>query len=293
VALDGDLMLDCGLIPFKDKYPARFIECGIAEMDMVSQAGGLALRGQLPLVHSFACFLSTRPNEHIYNNATEGTKVIYVSSLAGVVPGGPGHSHQSVRDISALSAVPGLTLLEPCCEREVEMALDWCVNGNPQSSYLRLVSIPVEIPFALPAAYELREGHGVPLAEIGRDVLIVGYGPVLLSEASRALDLLAASGINATLVNLPWLNRVDLEWLAETVRPFRRVVTLDNHYVHGGQGDFIARSLFQAGLRSLPRLLALGVTEIPRCGLNPEVLRAHGLDATSLADRIAGFCKQQ
>jgi transketolase len=292
VVLDGDLMLDCGLIPFKDKYPDRFIECGIAEMDMVSQAGGLALRGQLPLVHSFACFLSTRPNEHIYNNATERTKVIYVSSLAGVVPGGPGHSHQSVRDISALTAVPGLTLLEPSCEREVEMALDWCVNVNPQSSYLRLVSIPVEVPFALPAEYELKEGRGVALAEIGRDVLIIGYGPVLLGEASRAVDVLADSGVNATLVNLPWLNRVDLDWLAAIVRPFPHVVTLDNHYVHGGQGDFVARSLFQADLPSLPRLLAIGVTEIPQCGLNPEVLRAHGLDAASLTDRIGIFCKQ-
>ncbi len=292
VVLDGDLMLDCGLIPFKDKYPSRFIECGIAEMDMVSQAGGLALRGQLPLVHSFACFLSTRPNEHIYNNATERTKVIYVSSLAGVVPGGPGHSHQSVRDISALSAVPGLTLLEPSCEREVHMALDWCVNENPGSSYLRLVSIPVEVPFSLPAAYALREGQGVPLIEIGRDVLILGYGPVLLSEASRALDLLGGSGIKATLLNCPWLNRVDLDWLAATVKPFRRVVTLDNHYVHGGQGDFFARSLFQADLPSLPRLLAIGITEIPQCGLNPEVMHAHGLDAASLSDRIAAFCKQ-
>ena len=70
VALDGDLMLDCGIIPFKERFPDRFIECGIAEQDMVSQAGGLALKGLLPVVHSFACFLTPRPNEQIYNNAT-------------------------------------------------------------------------------------------------------------------------------------------------------------------------------------------------------------------------------
>lgn len=293
VVLDGDLMLDCGIIPFKDKYPRRFIECGIAEMDMVSQAGGLALKGRLPLVHSFACFLSTRPNEHIYNNATELTKVVYVSSLAGLVPGGPGHSHQSVRDIAALSAVPGLTLLEPCCDAEVGLALDWCVNHNPQSSYLRLVSIPVDIPFDFPASHRLTVGQGIVLAAKGSDVLIIGYGPVLLSEAWRAVEQLTADGIHATLVNLPWLNRVDLDWLAATVRPFRRLVTLDNHYVPGGQGDAIARSLFQASLTSLPKLLSLGVTEIPRCGLNPEVLQAHGLDAGSLHARIRQFCRSQ
>ena len=123
VALDADLVLDCGLIPFRQRFPDRFFECGIAEQDMVSQAGGMALKGLLPVVHSFACFLSTRANEQIYNNATERGKIIYVSSLAGLLPGGPGHSHQSVRDISCLDAIPGLILLEPCSETEVEMAV--------------------------------------------------------------------------------------------------------------------------------------------------------------------------
>src|SRR5205085_9178743 len=102
-----ELIKDCGLSPFSKKYPARFIECGIAEQDMVSMAAGMARRGVLPAVHSFACFLAARPNEQIYNQASERSKVIYVGSLAGLLPGGPGHSHQSVRDISALGGVPG------------------------------------------------------------------------------------------------------------------------------------------------------------------------------------------
>ena len=88
MALDADLVLDTGLIPFQEKYPDRFIECGIAEQDMVSQAGALALSGMLPIAHSFACFLSARPREQIYNNASEHTKVIYVGSLAGVPTSG-------------------------------------------------------------------------------------------------------------------------------------------------------------------------------------------------------------
>jgi hypothetical protein len=87
VVLDGDLMVDCGTLPFRDAFPERFVECGIAEQDMVSQAGTLALKGKIPVVHSFACFLSTRPNEHIYNNATDRSKVVYHASLAGLLPG--------------------------------------------------------------------------------------------------------------------------------------------------------------------------------------------------------------
>ena len=83
VVLDADLRLDCGLVTFRERFPERFYECGIAEQDMVSQAGAMALAGLLPVVHSFACFLSTRPNEQIYNNATEGTKIIYAARWPG------------------------------------------------------------------------------------------------------------------------------------------------------------------------------------------------------------------
>jgi transketolase len=119
VALDADLIKDCGLISFSRTFPERFFECGIAEQDMVSMAGGMARRGALPVVHSFACFLAARPNEQIYNQCSEHSKVVYVGSLAGLLPGGPGHSHQSVRDISALAAVPHLLMAEPTAEAEV------------------------------------------------------------------------------------------------------------------------------------------------------------------------------
>src|SRR5215213_10006958 len=145
VALDADLIFDHSLLEFEERFLDRFVECGIAEQDMVSQASGLALAGMLPVCHSFACFLSTRPNEQIYNQATERTKVVYVGSLAGLVPGGPGHSHQSVRDISALGAMPGLVLVEPSCEREAELATEYCLTQARGSAYRRLVSIPCPI----------------------------------------------------------------------------------------------------------------------------------------------------
>jgi transketolase len=96
VVLDADLSADCGLRPFENTFPERFIENGIAEQDMVSMAGGLALQGLLPIVNSFGVFLASRANEQIYNNATENTKIIYVCHYAGIIPAGPGRSHQSV-----------------------------------------------------------------------------------------------------------------------------------------------------------------------------------------------------
>lgn len=289
VVLDADLILDCGLIPFSEKFPQRFFECGIAEQDMVSQAGGMALKGLLPLVHSFACFLSTRPNEQIYNNATEGTRVIYVGSLAGVLPGGPGHSHQSVRDIAILSAVPGLELIEPASEREVALALDYCVNRSTQSCYLRLVSIPCEIPYSLPQNHQLLPGQGVTLRP-GTDAVLIGYGPVLLPQAYWAAEKLEADyGLSIKVVNLPWLNQIDGTWLQQTLAGYPWVFTLDNHYLKGGQGEMIAARLGQGGMAT--RVKSFGLTEIPRCGQNHEVLMAHRLDAGSLVEAIATMLK--
>jgi transketolase len=285
VVLDADLMLDCGLIPFREAFPDRFVECGIAEQDMVSQAGAMARKGLTPIAHSFACFMTPRANEQIYNNATEGTKVIYAGFLAGLLPAGPGHSHQSVRDIGILSGVPGLTLIEPSCEVEVAMALDYAVNVNENSSYIRLVSIPCDIPYALPENYRFVPGRGCVLRE-GREAVLFAYGPVMLPLALQAADLLQPEGIALQVVNLPWLNKVDEVWLSETVDGATSLFTLDNHYRAGGQGQMLAAALAENGLMQGRTLVRFGLDEVPECGRNDEVLAHHGLDAKTLAVSI-------
>lgn len=286
VALDADLVLDTGLMPFRDKYPKRFFECGIAEQDMVSVAGGMAIKGILPIVHSFACFLSARPNEQIYNNATERTKIIYVGSLAGVLPGGPGHSHQAVRDIASLAAIPGMVLAEPSCEAEVEQLLDWCINDAPGSCYLRLTSLPWEIPYQLPKGYRAQFGRGTVLLE-GSEIAVIAYGPPLLSaafQASRVLSERASASVR--VINLPWLNYVDGSWLKKAIGPCRAVVCLDNHYVIGGQGDAIARSFEKVNMVGV-QIYRAGLTQIPPCGTTEQVLDKTGLDVDSVVRLIS------
>ncbi len=281
--LDADLSLDCGLMPFRAEFSDRFFECGIAEQDMVSQAGAMALAGLLPVVHSFACFLSTRPNEQIYNNATEGTKVIYVGSLVGLVPGGPGHSHQSVRDISALGAMPGMTMIEPGSEREVAQAVEWAAQEAGGPVYIRLVSVPWALHGFEPCGEQLVFGRGRVVRE-GTEAMLVAAGPVMLGEGFEACSLLAAEGVSCGLVAMPWLRDIDGEWLAE-VCGGAPVFCLDNHYVSGGQGDAVLSAL--APIDGAPRVTKVGVESVPVCGTNAEVLRAHRLDAASIAQRIA------
>jgi transketolase len=287
VVLDADLVKDCGLVPFAEKYPDRFVECGIAEQDMVSMACGLARRGALPIVHSFACFLSARPNEQIYNQCSEASKVIYVGSLAGLLPGGPGHSHQSVRDIGALAAIPNLLMAEPAVEDEVHALLEYLVGTARESAYLRLVSVKWPVPFAYPAGQRVRPGCGWIVRD-GRDLLVIGYGPWLLSNAWHAAEELErTTGVTTRLINLPWLNRVDSDWLRQAIGQRRAVVLLDNHYVRGGQGEMLAAAFSELALEPALTVTRLGVTELPECGTNDEVMAYHRLDAASLVKAFA------
>ncbi|MGW3735403.1 transketolase family protein [Streptomyces sp. NPDC005148] len=284
VALDADLVLDTGLIPFSRAYPDRFFECGIAEQDMVSTAGGLAAGGLLPFVHSFSCFLHARPNEQIYNNATEGRRVVYVGSLAGLLPAGPGHSHQAVRDVAALGAVPGLVMLEPANTEELTAAVDFCLESE-ESVYLRLASVPVPAESAAIGSGPLRPGRGRTVRE-GDRVVAVAAGPVVLTQLLRAADLLMTDGVRLRVVNLPWLNRVDEQWLTGLAAEADTLVVVENHYRHGGQADTVARALLEARVPRLPDFHGIGLTEVPVCGTEDEALDAHGLSAPRLAEQI-------
>jgi transketolase len=242
----------------------------------------------LPVVHSFACFLAARPNEQIYNQCSESSKVIYAGSLAGLLPGGPGHSHQSVRDIGALGSVPHLVLAEPCCEAEVGALFDALVNSVDESSYLRLVSVKWPIPFAYPRHHDVRVGEGWVVKD-GSDLVVVAYGPWMLANAfDAAQQVEQETGATIRVVNLPWLNRVNSRWLREVIGECRSVVTLDNHYVHGGQGEMVAAAIAALALEPAVRVTRIGVTELPECGTNDEVLAYHRLDVPSLAQAFRG-----
>ena len=285
VVLDGDLAADCRVRTFEEKFPERFIENGIAEQDMVSMAGGLARTGLLPVVNSFASFLASRANEQIYNNATERSKVIYVCHFGGLIPAGPGKSHQSVRDISLFGALPGCIILQPCNAAETRLALEYLVELHDGPGVLRLAIGPSPRSIALPADYAFEPGRGTVLSE-GGDTVLLAYGPVLLHEALVAAETMAARGSGLTVVSHPWLNQVEPRWLASLVGPYRRVCVVDDHSPVGGLADRVARTLAELGLLEGREFLGLGVEQFPACGAPGEVLRYHGLEGTALAERL-------
>jgi transketolase len=292
VVMDADLSADCGLRPFELAFPDRFIESGIAEQDMVSTAGGLALQGCLPIVNSFGVFLASRSNEQIYNNATEKTKIIYVCHYAGLIPAGPGKSHQSLRDISLFGALPGCVIIEPGNALETRKVLEWCVNEANQSCMIRLVIGPS--PRVIPVAedYQFSFGRGSVLNP-GEDAVLFAYGPVMLSEALTAAELLHKQGVSLAVVNMPWLNQIDVDWLEEIIGSCDSIFVVDDHAAYGGLGDTLLNAFMLSDvLRGTP-LMKFAVEGHAACGTPPEVLSCHGLSGEKLAVRILQAMKDK
>jgi transketolase len=285
VVLDGDLAADCRVRTFELAYPDRFLENGIAEQDMVSTAGGMARHGLLPVVNSFASFLASRANEQIYNNATEKSKIIYALHYAGLIPAGPGKSHQSIRDISLLGALPNMLILQPCNAEESRQIVEYCVEVADQNCAIRLNIGPSPRRIRLPAGYQLQFGRGALLAE-GAQAVLFGYGPVMLHEALLAHEILTERRFGLRVIDLPWLNRVDGDWLAEMVAPYQEIYVIDDHAPIGGLGDTLLNALTQGGLLAGRKLTKLAVEGYPACGTPAQALRYHALDGASLAERI-------
>lgn len=285
VILDSDLAADCGLRSFEREFPDRFIENGIAEQDMVSMAGGLALQGFLPIVNSFGVFLASRANEQIYTNATEGTRIIYVCHYAGLIPAGPGKSHQSLRDISLFGALPDCVAIEPCNAEETKLSLVWCADEAKENCLIRLAIGPSPRRISLPTGYKFSVGKGAVLRD-GLDAVLFFYGPVMLHEALLAGELLEEKNFSLKVVNMPWLNRMDKDWFERAVGDCKAIFVLDNHFSYGGLGDYILNKIFfSENLRSR-RFRKFAIEDYPACGTPQETLRYHRLDGESLAERI-------
>jgi transketolase len=279
VVLDADLASDCRVRGVELGHPEQFVEVGIAEQDMVSMAAGLARQGLLPVVNSFASFLASRANEQIYNAASEGARIVYALHYAGLIPAGPGKSHQSLRDVSLLAALPGVTIVQPGNAAETRAVVEWAVGDAADSVAIRLAIGPSPRRIEFPKGYELVVGRGTVLAP-GTDAVVLAYGPVMLHEALTAAEILGAREVSLAVVDMPWLNRFDGTWLEETVAPFEHLFVVEDHAPVGALGDALRRELERP-------VAVFGVEGWPACGTPAEALRFHGLDGVSLADRIA------
>jgi transketolase len=277
VVLDGDLMKSTFTHLFKEKYPDRFIECGIAESNMVGVTSGLALAGKIAWAASFACFIAGRLETVRMSAGYQEANVRLVGTHAGVGIGEDGASQMGLEDVAAMRALPGMTVIQPCDAVETERAVEYLLE-HTGPVYLRLtrqklddVNAP-EYRFELGKAVVLREGDGVALFGTGATV----------QESLKAADRLVEDGIEARVVNAHTLSPIDREAILDAARTCDLIVTAEDHNVHGGLGSAVAEVLAEAGA-GVP-LTVLGARDYGQSGTSEELFDAYGISAAHIAD---------
>lgn len=279
VILDGDLSYDTGTHLARNIYPDRYIQAGIAEQDMVSMAGTLALAGKTPMVHSFSTFLTMRAAEQIFNNATEYSRVLYFGFLAGLVPSAPGFSHQAVSDVGLMSSVPRMVLIEPSCRAELAAAVSWAL-GQENPVYFRMGGLAPLEDATTPAT-----AGGLTMRVAGEKVALVSSGPLFSNEAVSASALIATQhGFTPAVFTMPWIcDDISGDSLGE-LSGFDHVVVLENHNEALAKFEVLTKQLGEN-----VAVARVGLSGIPANGQPAEVLAHHRVDASSIAAVIEGL----
>jgi len=239
VALCADLTDSTKVMPFAKKFPERFVECGIAEQNMMSVAAGLALCGKIPFVADYAVFSPGMNWSNIrvpvcQNNAN----VKIVGAHAGISVGPDGMSHQALEDIAITRCLPGLVVMAPCDYYETKkMTLAAAAYNGPVYFRFAREKTPIittpETPFKIGQAEIFKEG---------KDVSIIACGP-LLYEALIAANELKKHGIDAEVINNHTIKPMDVKTICKSVGKTGAVVTVEEHQVMGGMGSAVCEAL--------------------------------------------------
>ena len=277
VALTADLKGSLKMDAFAAEFPERFIQCGIAEANMVGAAAGLAITGKIPFIGSFAEFVTGRVYDQIRQEVSYGkTNVKIASSHAGITLGEDGATHQTMEDLALMRALPEMVVLNPCDYNQTTNAtLAAAKYEGPV--YLRFGRpsvpnfTPEDEPFVIGKAQVLQEG---------KDVTIVACGH-LVWEALQAAEILEAEGLCAEVINMATIKPLDDGALLASVMKTRCVVVAEEHNAAGGLGEAVASAL----ARTLPAPMEFvnGADLFGQSGTPSALMEAYGLDAAHVA----------
>lgn len=277
VVLDSDLSKSTGAAKFGQAFPDRFINCGVAEQSMMGAAAGLASCGKICYTGSFAIFAVGRAFEQIRNSiAYCNFEVKICPSHAGVTVGQDGGSHQSVEDIALMRSVPNMKIIVPADYHEAKAAVKAAARISGPV-YIRLGRPSIE-PVNT-ADYEFEFGRARILRP-GKDVTILAIG-VMVGEALKAADQLAADGISAEVINAITVKPLDAETILASAGKTGRVIAAEEHSIIGGLGGAVAELLAE----ELPvPLKRIGVRDFFGLSGSPdELLRHFKLTADDIA----------
>lgn len=284
VVLDADLAEATKTGFFKKKFPERFVDCGIAESNMIGVAAGLATCGKIPFATSFAMFATGRAFEQVRNSVCyPHLNVKVVGTHAGISVGEDGATHQCLEDIALMRSLPGMTVISPSDHYETVAAVRAAVEHDGPV-YLRLSRLAVE-SFNNSDDYKFELGKGITLRD-GKDITIVATG-LMVSRALEAVKLLEQKGIDARLINIHTIKPIDRDLILKAAKETGKIITVEEHNVIGGLGDAVAGVLSE----ELPTpLRKIGVNDqFGHSGPAVDLLEQFGLCASHIAEVTEEF----
>ena len=279
VVLDADLAGATMSKHFKAAYPERFFNSGIAEANMMNMAAGLSTMGLIPFCSTFAMFGAGRAYEQIRNSiAYPKFNVKICCSHAGVSVGEDGGSHQCLEDIALMRMIPGMTVVVPADAKEARLAT-FALAEMEGPAYMRTARLATPVfeedyPFELGKANVLREG---------KDIAIFACG-LMVNEALEAAKLLAADGIEASVINVHTIKPIDAECVTKYAKETGKVFTVEEHSVIGGLGDAVA-SVLMGNVNCAFHKIGVN-DEFGQSGKAMDVLKEYGLTAPQIAENI-------
>lgn len=280
VVLDADLAAATKTGIFKKKCPERFIDCGIAEANMMGVAAGLASTGKKVFASSFAMFAAGRAYEIVRNSiGYPHINVKIGATHAGISVGEDGATHQCNEDIALMRTIPGMTIINPADDVEAKAAVEAAINIDGPV-YLRFGRLAVPV-FNDKDTYKFEVGKGVQLKD-GKDVTIVATG-LMVNEAIMAAETLEKEGISARVINIHTIKPLDKDIICKAAKETGVIVTAEEHSIIGGLGSAVAEAVTECC--PVP-VVKVGVNDVfGHSGPAVDLLKEFGLSAENIVEK--------
>lgn len=284
VVMDADLAMATMTNIFRKEYPAQFVDCGIAEANMMGMAAGIATTGRVPFVCSFAMFTAGRAYEQVRNSiGYPHLNVKICSTHGGISAGEDGASHQCNEDIALMRTIPGMTVVVPCDDIEAKAVLR-AAYEHKGPMYLRFGRQPVSVINDTPD-YSFTLGKGRVLRE-GTDVTLIACG-LMVQEALVAAEILAEKGIRVKVINMATVKPLDEELILQAAKETGKVVTCEEHSVIGGLGSAVCSLLSE---KMPTKVKCIGMQDCyGESGPALALLEKYGLTGNKIAEVVAAF----
>ena len=287
VALSADVKGSVKMDGFAKEFPERFIQCGIAEANMVGIAAGLSLCGKVPFIGGFAEFVTGRVYDQIRQVMAYSNKNVKIcGSHAGISLGEDGATHQTMEDIALMKVLPNMTVLVPADFNQAKAAtLAAAEHVGPV--YLRLGRS--KMPCFLPEGEKFEIGKAQLLNE-GKDVTLFACGH-LVWEALQAAEALEKEGVSAEVINIHTIKPLDVKAIVASAKKTGAVVTCEEHLINGGLGDSVAQTL--AMHCPTPMEYVAVDDKFGESGTPDEMLTNYHLRAADIVEKVHAVLKRK